>query len=681
MATGCSAAPTKGRAGTPISPDLTRADQDKLGPSGGPITRDTSGAEHYCTLYAFAESPHEPGVLWAGSDDGLVHLSRDGGRSWRDVTPPELPTWAFIRTVEPSPHDPATLYLAATRYKLDDNAPYLFRTSDYGESWQSITGSGGDGAIRDDDFVRVIRADPRCRGVLHVGTETGLYVSLDDGARWRRWRSNFPVTPVYDLKLEGMDLVIATHGRSFWILDDLDPLRGVAARAAANGRPVFYSLERGFHWLSRDSASLARLHYGRDDSGADTGDTGIDEEVPETGSDGMLFPPSRAWRLLPGVMDFISAKEGKDYSIGLGKPATFIASRDETGQVRRSFLDAGESAPAGAVVYYYLPAYIPADRSAHDPASVRSRLAEQQYTETFGTDPALEPTSAAAIADTAQDFSASLAFLDDRGTVIREFRPKPAGYDELSEEDRALDPGPWMPMRPGVNRFVWDLRYPGAKRLRGNRTGGEADRGPLLLPGTCRVRLRIGYQKLVTRADERRPVFDRQTHEAVFEVENDPRSPATLNELHDQLQLLLDIRDKISDTYEAVQRIRDTRAEVERWCARLTRHGGHEAAVETGGALRDALAPIESALILPGEQTDPVGLHHRVRLNAALASVIGVVDSADARPTTQARALAEEYMARIDHELGGLRVLLDRDLGAFNDLLSETGLPPVDMMN
>ena len=202
----------EGQSWKPISPDLTRADPDKLGPSGGPITRDTSGAEHYCCLYAFAESPHEPGVLWTGSDDGLVHLSRDGGQSWRNVTPPSLPEWAFVRTVEPSPHDPATLYLAATRYKLDDNAPYLFKTADYGESWQSITGESGDGAIPGDDFVRVIRADPGCPGLLYAGTETGLYVSLDDGARWRRWRSNFPVTPVYDLKIEGTDLVVATHG-------------------------------------------------------------------------------------------------------------------------------------------------------------------------------------------------------------------------------------------------------------------------------------------------------------------------------------------------------------------------------------------------------------------------------------------------------------------------------------
>ena len=592
----------EGQSWEPVSPDLTRADPDKLGPSGGPITRDTSGAEHYCTLYAFAESPHEPGVLWAGSDDGLVHLSRDGGRSWRDVTPPGLPEWAFIRTVEPSPHDPATLYLAATRYKLDDNAPYLFKTSDYGGSWQAITGAGGELAIPSDDFVRVIRADPACPGVLYVGTETGLHVSLDDGATWRRWRSNFPVTPVYDLKVEGTDLVVATHGRSFWIVDDLTPLHREAAGGAAPAE---------------------------------------------------LYAPRRAWRLLPGCMDFITATEGKDYTIGLGRPATSVATRDESGQVRRQFLDAGEAAPDGVIVHYRLP---------EGPAAAAGATDGRPDGGLDGGTASALPSGTSVSGDDSRP-SVSLAFHDAGGALIREFRPKPPGHDALSDEDKALEPGPWMPVRSGVNRFVWDLRYPGALRLRGNKTGEEADRGPLVLPGTCEVRLRIG---------------DRTLAES-FEVVNDPRSPASMEELREQLDCLLAIRDKVSDVYAGVRRIRDTRGDVERWCARLSRHGGHEAALRAGEALREALAPIESALILPGEQTDPVGLHHRVRLNAALASVIGVVDSADARPTVQARALAEEYMARIDAELDRLKGLLDHDLGAFNDLVSEAGLPPVEM--
>ena len=636
----------EGQSWEAISPDLTRAASDKLGPSGGPITRDTSGAEHYCTLYAFAESPHEPGVLWAGSDDGLVHLSRDGGKNWRDVTPRDLPEWAFIRTVEPSPHEPAALYLAATRYKLDDNAPYLYKTTDYGESWQPITGSGGNRSIRSDDIVRVIRADPGCRGVLYAGTETGLYVSLDDGTTWRRWRSNFPVTPVYDLAVEGTDLVIATHGRSFWIVDDLTPLHREAATATDNDGGTHVGTTFG---ADDDTGIESDVDPGH---GAEVGFTDVagaalsadGASVAGAGRDSeptKLYSPRPVWRLLPGVMDFITATEGKDYSIGLGKPATFVATRDESGQVRRRFLDAGEAAPVGSIVYYSLPENLATDGTGSEPS-------------------ATAPANGSDVAGAATP-PVSIAFHDVGGALIREFRPRPAGYDKLSDEDKALDPGPWMPAGAGVNRFVWDLRYPGAMRLRGNKTGEEADRGPLVLPGACQVRLRVGDRVLVE----------------TFDIVNDPRSPATFDELREQLDCLLAMRDKISAAYEGVQRIRDTTGEIERWCARLSGRDGHDAALRTGEALREALSAVESALILPGEHTDTFGLHHRVRLNAALASVISIVDSADARPTAQARMLAEEYMAGIDTELGRLEALLDHDLGTFNRLVSETGLPPI----
>lgn len=206
-----------------ISPDLTRNDPDRQGPSGGPITLDNSGAEIYCTIFAFRESPHERGVFWVGSDDGLVHLSQDGGASWQNVTPPELPEWALVSVIEPSPHDPATVYLAATRYKVDDSTPYLFKTSDSGATWTKITGNLPDGAL-----TRVIREDPHRRGLLYCGTETGLYISFDDGVNWQPFQCNLPVTPIHDLIVKGTDLVVATHGRSFWILDDITPLHQMA---------------------------------------------------------------------------------------------------------------------------------------------------------------------------------------------------------------------------------------------------------------------------------------------------------------------------------------------------------------------------------------------------------------------------------------------------------------------
>jgi photosystem II stability/assembly factor-like uncharacterized protein len=205
-----------------VSGDLTRNDPSKLGPSGGPVTRDNTGAEVYCVIFCLVESPHQEGTLWAGSDDGLLHLTRDGGATWSNVTPPAdlLPEWALISIIEVSPHDAATAYVAATRYKLDDTTPYLLKTSDYGQTWTRIT----DG-IPAHEFTRVIREDPGRRGLLYAGTETGLYVSFDDGQHWERLTGNFPVVPVHDLVIKGVEMVVASHGRSFWILDDLTPLQ------------------------------------------------------------------------------------------------------------------------------------------------------------------------------------------------------------------------------------------------------------------------------------------------------------------------------------------------------------------------------------------------------------------------------------------------------------------------
>ncbi len=217
-----------------ISPDLTRNDVSKMEPSGGPISKDNTGAEYYGTIFAFAESPLTPGLFWAGSDDGLVHVSRDGGQSWQDVTPADLPKWALISIIEPSPHDPATAYVAATCYKSDDFRPYLFKTGDYGASWTKITNG-----IAENEFTRVIREDPVRRGLLYAGTESGIYVSFDDGANWQSLRSNLPVVPVHDLAVKDDDLIAATHGRAFWILDDITPLRRLNEQVQAASAFLF----------------------------------------------------------------------------------------------------------------------------------------------------------------------------------------------------------------------------------------------------------------------------------------------------------------------------------------------------------------------------------------------------------------------------------------------------------
>jgi photosystem II stability/assembly factor-like uncharacterized protein len=288
----------QGSSWAPVSPDLTRNDVSKMEPSGGPITKDTSGAETYGTVFALVESPLQKGLLWAGSDDGLVHMSQDGGATWHNITPPQLPEWTLISMIEASPHDAASAYLAATRYKLDDNRPMLYKTSDYGETWVDLSQG-----IPEDDYTRVIRADPVRRGLLYVGTETGIYVSYDDGATWPSLQGNLPPVPVYDLLVKDDDLIAATHGRSFWILDDLTQLRQMAD--ALLDQPL-------------------RLFKPRD-----------------------TYRPATPFRVQKPT-------PGKNYQRGVGGYVAYTETKDPYGDTVLHFLDSGANPPDGVIVTYYL---------------------------------------------------------------------------------------------------------------------------------------------------------------------------------------------------------------------------------------------------------------------------------------------------------------------------------------
>ena len=203
-----------------ISPDLTRNDKSKQSVSGGDITLDDSGTEYYDTIFALAESPITKGLLWVGTDDGLVQLTRDEGKSWTNITPKDLPEWSRISQIDASPHDAGAAYVAVDRHQNDDLKPYIYKTSDYGQSWTKLTHG-----IPEGSFVRAVREDPKKRGLLYAGTENGVYVSFNDGAEWKSLKLNLPTTPVHDLVIKDNDLVVATHGRAFWILDDVSPLR------------------------------------------------------------------------------------------------------------------------------------------------------------------------------------------------------------------------------------------------------------------------------------------------------------------------------------------------------------------------------------------------------------------------------------------------------------------------
>jgi photosystem II stability/assembly factor-like uncharacterized protein len=217
----------RGHSWAAISPDLTRNDKSKQKPSGGNITLDITSVEYYDTVFALAESPLKQGMLWAGTDDGLIQLTRNDGKTWENVTPKDMPEWSMVSIIDASHHDPGTAYAAIDRHKLDDLNPLIYRTHDYGKTWTRINNGIPPGA-----YVHAVREDPVEKGLLYAGTETGVYFSLDDGGHWQPLQLNLPTTPIHDLAIKNSDLIAATHGRSFWILDDVSPLRQASAKIA-----------------------------------------------------------------------------------------------------------------------------------------------------------------------------------------------------------------------------------------------------------------------------------------------------------------------------------------------------------------------------------------------------------------------------------------------------------------
>jgi photosystem II stability/assembly factor-like uncharacterized protein len=226
-----------GKTWTRLSPDLTLHPEGTQGASGGPITRDATGEEVYSTLYSIRESPVQKGLIWTGSNDGLVFVSRNDGESWTNVTPPQLASGGRVQNIEPSPHRPGTAYVALYRYLLGDFAPYIYRTDDFGKTWTRLT--DGKNGIAADEPTRVVREDPDRPYLLYAGTEFGMYISWDNGAHWQNFQLNLPVTPVTDIKIAHQDLVLSTQGRSFWILDNLTPLHQI--KEAGGAQPILFA--------------------------------------------------------------------------------------------------------------------------------------------------------------------------------------------------------------------------------------------------------------------------------------------------------------------------------------------------------------------------------------------------------------------------------------------------------
>lgn len=567
------------------SPDLTRNDRAKLEPSGGPVTKDNVGAEYYCTIFAFAESPLQRGLLWAGSDDGLVHVSRDGGKTWKNVTPRGLPAWATIRILEPSPHDPAVCYVAAERYRLDDFRPYLFKTADYGRTWTKIVGG-----IPQNDFTRVIRADPARRGLLYAGTETGVYVSFDDGRRWRRWQANLPHVPVHDMVVKDSDLVLATHGRGFWILDDLTCVREWSPRIRRAAAHVFtprptirFRTNRGFGYK------------------------------PVPGQKNYRFTGATMYAVWPGE-------------------------DERTGERTETPLDAGKNPPDGVVVTYWLKA------KPEDDVALTFYDARGREIRAFSSKKKEEEPKTVAAAPT-------------------EGAPPEAAAPRAEAEEEEKEPR--VPKDAGANRFVWNMRYPDAKKLKDDKSMEEFERalvGPLAVPGTYRVRLKLP---------------DGASSDARFEIRTDLRVPATQEDLQAQFDLLTQLRDKLTETHEAIDRIREMRRQVEDTAKRAQGSPAHRRLARAAEALRKHLTAIEEELVQFRAKSRQDTLHFPIKLNAKLGGLVGVVGAADAAPTRQSHAVFEALSRRVDAQLARLAQLASTEVKAFNALARQTALPAI----
>jgi hypothetical protein len=513
-----------------ISPDLTRNDKSKQQASGGPIDKDDSGTEYYDTIFAVAESPLVKGLIWVGTDDGLVHITRDGGQNWSNITPKDLPDWSRISLIDPSPHDAGTAYVAVDRHQSDDMHPYIYKTNDYGKTWVKIVKG-----IPENTFARAVREDPKKRGLLYAGTETGVYVSFNDGADWRALQLNLPTTPVHDLAVKNDDLVVATHGRAFWILDDVSPLRQ-------------YS----------DDIAKREVH---------------------------LYTPATAMRFQNPSEDDAPPK-----------PVLL-----------------GENPPAGALIYYFLK--------------------DKPKGET------------------------TIEILDSTGTVIRKYSSnKTEELDEpLTPEDKK--PEKEIKAEAGLNRFVWDLRYTGSKRVPDYYLWEYKDgsRGPLAVPGKYQVRLTV----------------DGKSQTAAFEVTMDPRVQVSQADLQKQFDLLIQVRDQLSRVYDTVNQIQDVREQMDGLRKRLPENAAVKNTLAAAGALDKNLLLVRDDLAQMKIKSNEDSLAYPQKVDsklAGLAMAVGV--GTDSAPTESEYRVFEKLKQQADISIAHWAEIQKTELADFQKMMA-----------
>jgi photosystem II stability/assembly factor-like uncharacterized protein len=558
-----------GMSWTPISPDLTRNDKSKQASSGGPITKDNTGVEVYDTIFSVVESPVQKDLIWAGTDDGLVHLTRDGGQHWENVTPKAMPDWGTVSMIEASPHDAGTAFIAVERHKLDDFAPYIFKTTDFGKSWAKlITG------LPPDDYVHAVRVDPLRPNLLFAGTEQGVYVSFDDGAHWQTLQLNLPPAPVNDLVVKNNDLVLATHGRSFWVLDDITPLEQY-----------------------RDA-------------------------IPQ--EDAHLFTPA--------VTNHTVFRGGFFRAQG----------------------NVGKNPPAGAVIYYWLKTAI---KKPDQGKSQDSTTSASDKTETAAS--SSSPESGKMDSQKPEDQKITLEILDSSGKVIRKYPKKEEPPDEEEEFfNRDREAGK-LPGDAGLNRFVWDLRYEGAIKVPHAPLWGGSTDGPEALPGNYQVRLTVLGK----------------SYTAPLEIKPDPRLKITEDDLAKQFDLLLKIRDKVTETDDAIIQIRDLREQINTVKKRMKNDPREKTIADAGKALDKKMTEVEEALIQTKAKSSQDVLNFPIRLNNQLVALGGVVSSADSAPTEQSYEVFDMLSKAVDEQLAKWKAIVSTDVASYNNLVKQQDVP------
>ncbi|HSG46751.1 MAG TPA: hypothetical protein VLA43_02935 [Longimicrobiales bacterium] len=564
-----------------ISPDLTTNNPDQQGLPGGPLQHDHTGVEVYNTVFTLSESPDDPQVLWAGTDDGRVHLTRDGGATWSEITPRNMPAGGTVNSIDLSANRPGRAVMAVYRYREDDFRPYVFVTDDWGARWRLVT--DGRNGIPADHPVRVAREDPDRDGLLYAGTEFGLFVSFDDGAHWQSLQSNLPVTPVTDLKVHRQDLVVATQGRSFWILDDLTPLHQVRDAVADEVLHVF---------RPRD-ATLARFRA--------TGGN----RAPENPSNGVVL----------------------DYWIGeaVGGDVEILV-LDARGTVIREFEGSLDDGPPGKA----------------DDGGMEEGLKEVLP---VPEPDAVEPGGAAG---------------DESGE---------AEEDEDEDADEPEDPNleeESLEVDPGMNRFVWDLRYPGPDVISSAQFSLAYTGGMWAPPGTYTLRVEAGSE----------------TREVTVRLGLDPRIPSvTEADMRAQFELARQVRDRLTEVHAAIRDIRAIREQTGDVLSRLREHQDRDALVTELEAmnrtLEGELTAVERALIQTRNESGQDPINFPPMLDDQLAYLYSHVTGSYGRPTEGSYQRYEDLVALTQPFLDRVEAAKRDHVEPFNRALAAAGIGAV----